>query len=326
MGQHLTYSDTKKQSLQVYGQFGEKVWIPNSKFNASLPRKNANELKNIGLGKFLVIAATGESLEDHIDTLKKHRDNIDIMTCDKSFGLLLDQGIKADYCMICDANIPFKYIEKNIDKTDGVKLLATPYANTEWTKAWRGERYFFVNKDSIESEKIFLPIIGFDSRVIPASTNVSNAMAVFMVGFDEKIRINFSGYEKYFLIGYDYSWRPNGKYYAYMDPKPKRYYMNHMMLLDINRDYVFTSQNLLFSARWLYDYAIYHRPPMFNCSGRGILDIPKKGNLKEELNIVSDIKSKTEAIRDAYKIFQSSTLNYQQSQEYFEKARRRLWQ
>lgn len=322
---HLTYKDTKKQSEQVYGQFGEKVWKPNTKINSELKRRNAMDLKNVGLGKYLVIAATGESLVDHIDTLKKHRDEIDILACDKSFGLLLDQGIKPDYCMICDANIPFKYIEKYLDKTDGVKLISTPYANPEWTRPWKGERYFYVNKDSIESEKIFLPMLGMDTRVIPASTNVSNAMVVFMVGYDEVSKVNFSGYEKIFLVGYDYSWRPNGNYYAYMNPMPKRFYMNHLMMLDINRDYVFTSQNLLFSAKWMFDYCFYHRPPVYNCSGRGLLDIPLKGNLNEELSIVKDIKAKGDIVREAYALLQSATLNYRQSQNHFEKARRGLW-
>lgn len=326
MAGHLTYADTKKQSLQVFGQFGEKVWKPNAKFNSELPRKESKDLRNIGLGKFLVICATGESLEDNIDTLKKHRDEIDIMVCDKSFGLLMEQGIKADYCMICDANIPYRYIEKWIDKTDGVKLISTPYANTEWTKPWKGDRYFYVNKDSIQSEKIFLEIMGKNTRIIPASTNVSNAMVVFMCGYDENTRINFSGYEKIFLVGYDYSWRPKGKYYAYMDPIPKRHYMNHLILLDLNRDYVFTSQNLLFSAKWLYDYCYFHNPNVFNCSGRGILDIKKLGNLTEELNIVKDIKEKTKGIKNAYSILQSATLNYQQAQNNFERARRQLWQ
>lgn len=325
MGGHLTYSDTKKQSLQVFGQFGESVWKPNAQVNVGLPNKSSWELQNIGVGKYLVICATGESLEDHVDTIKKHRDDIDVMACDKSFALLMEQGIKPDYCFICDANIPFRYVEKWIDKSDGVKLIATPYANTEWTKAWKGERYYFVNKDSIETEKVFLPIIGKDTRVIPASTNVSNAMVVYMTGYDEVSRSNFSGYEKLFLVGYDYSWRPNGKYYAYMDPIPKRHYMNHLMLLDINRDYVFTSQNLLFSAKWLYDYCHFHNPNVFNCSGRGILDIRKLGNLKEELNIVKDIKSKTEAVRNAYSLLQSATFNYKQTQNHFEKARRQLW-
>lgn len=326
MSKHLTYSDTKKQSLQVFGQFGEKTWIPNAKINAELTRKNANELKNIGLGKVLVLAAMGESLEDHIETIKKYRDKIDLMVCDKAYAVMMEHGIKPDYCMVCDANIPFRHIEKYIDTTEGTKLIATPYANPEWTKGWKGERYFYVNKDSIESENIFLPIMGKDSRVIPASTNVSNAMLVFMMGYDEKARINFTAYEKFILTGYDYSWRPEGNYYAFNNPKPKRYYMKHMTLLDMNKDYVYSSHNLVFSARWLYDYIMYHRPPVINCSGRGILDIPFKGKLEDEMIKLSEIKNKTKLIRDAYKLFQTSTLNYQQTQNYFEDARRTLWQ
>lgn len=312
--------------MQVFGQFGEKIWIPNSRFNALLPRKHANELKNIGLGKFLVFAAMGESLEENIPTIKKYRDKIDIISCDKSFGVLLDNGIKPDYCMICDANIPFSYFEKYVEESKGVKLIATPYANTKWTEAWKGDRYFYVNKDSIESEKVFLPILGLDSRVIPASTNVSNAMVVFMIGYDEKMRINFSGYEKYLLVGYDYSWRPAGNYYAFMNPMPKRFYMNHATMLDINRDYVFSSNNLIFSARWLHDYVIYHKPPIYNCSGRGILDTPLKSTLEKELSAINNLSDKSKKVVEAYQLFQSATLNYQQTQSYFERARRSLWQ
>src|SRR3990167_8453188 len=99
--------------------------------------------------------------------------------------------------MLCDCNILYKWIEPWIDKNDGVKLIATPYANPEWTKKWKGPIYFYVNRDAIESENVFLPIVGPEGvRTVPASSNVSNAQDVFMTGMDEWDQANFAGYEK----------------------------------------------------------------------------------------------------------------------------------
>lgn len=326
MPKHLTYEDTKRQSLSVFGQFGETVWIPNAKENAKLERRNAHELQNVGLGKVLVLVAMGASLEDHIDTLKKYRDRIDIICCDKSFVPLMDRNVVPNYVMICDANIPARHYETHVLKTKDISLIATPYANTLWTKPWLGPRYFYVNKDAIYSEEVFLPIMGEKTRVIPASSNVSNAMAVFMCGSDEKKRINWAGYERYILVGYDYSWRPDGNYYAWSNPIPKRHYLHHITMLDINRDPIFTSHNLLFSARWLYDYATYHSLPIVNCSGRGLLDIPLKNTLERELSGISSDNTVSARVREAYTLLQHTKSANLQAQRIFDTSREAVCQ
>lgn len=322
MGNIVSWKEVMAQSNTVFNQFGETKWIPFAKENAKLERFNAKELSNIGLGKFLLCCGMGESLEANIDIIRKYRNRFDIIVCDKGFAPLFEHGVKADYVMLCDCNVLYSHIEKYINETNNVKLICTPYANPEWTKAWKGKRYFIVNQDSIETEKIFLPIIGKETRVIPAGSNVSNAIIIFANGADEYSNINFMGYEKYILTGYDYSWRYNGNYYAWADPKPKRYYMCHRTLMDINGDFVHTSENLLFSARWLYSYATTFRLPIVNCSGRGILDIPYKNDLEKELMYIKDDKESIqnlighyEIVKDLYRANKNAEILFQKARE-----------
>ena len=330
MSKLLNYSDVKRQSEAVFKQFGESRWIPYANTNAALERQDMGKLKNSGIGKILVLAAMGESTEDAIPVLQKYRDRFDILVNDKSFGYMIERGITPDYVMLCDANIPFRWIEKYTAKTKGVKLIATPDANIEWTKAWEGERYFYVAEDAIRSERTFLKIMGNDTRVIPAASNVSNAMVVFMVGANNQANINWAGYDKYLLVGYDYSWRPStagdgiktGKYYAFEDPKPKRFYMNHRTILDINNDWVHTSENLLFSAKWLISYLSTFKPPIVNCSGRGILDVPWRDTLEHQLSMIDSSHATVGSVRRqfnmlalAHKVMEEAKLNFELSRE-----------
>lgn len=324
---NLNWKDVVKQSKQVYGQFGESKWLPYAKKNVQLTRRNTNELRNAGVGKYLLLCAMGESLEANIDVIKQYRDRVDIVTCDKGFSPLLKAGIVADYVMVCDCNILFHHIESEIDKTEGVKLLATPYANPTYTKTWNGDRYFYINQDAIQTEKKFIDIFGNDVRIIPAGSNVSNAMLVFFTGSDEYQNINWGGYEKYILVGYDYSWRPDGSYYAYSNPIPKRNYMNHRTVLDINGDMTYTSENLWFSAKWLNQYISAFKLPVVNCSGRGLLFLGNEGlgDLKTTLSNINPDKRSIAAVKDQYESLRLATMNYQNSQMLFDKTRRQRY-
>ena len=326
----LSYRDVKRQSETVLGQFREK-WLSHSRENASHPnRKDCEELRLCGLGKVLVVCAMGESLEDAIPVIRKYRERCDVMACDKTFGPLLDAGITPDFVQICDANIPYSWLEKWVEKTRGVKLIATAYANVDWTRAWKGPIYFYLNRDAIDSQKEFSPIMGAKTRTIPAGSNVSNALVIFMLGVDETSQGNWAGYEQYLLTGYDYSWRPksadlgpgirDGKYYAFNDPRPKRWYMQHRTLLDMNRDIVHTSENLLFSAKWLFSYVTNYNLPVVNCSNRGLLDIPLRANLEDVLSRVRDpsltapqARSNFEALTKSYEAMKAAEKAFMES-------------
>lgn len=285
MGVLLSNKEVVSQSERVYAQFGKK-WNDFSHFNFKLDHRNTEELKNIGIGKVLLMVAMGESTEALLPTIKENRHLFDLVTNDKCFGLLMDNGITPDYVMLCDANVPFKFFEPYIEKSKNVKLISTVYGNIEWTEKWKGDRYFYINRDSIQSELEFLKIFGNDTRMIPAGSNVSNAMVTFFNGADNRVNINWAGYERYLLVGFDYSWRPDGNYYAFLDPKPKRHYMNHRTLIDLYGHVAFTSENLLFSAKWLVSYVTSFKLPVVNCSERGILEI-KRDTLKNQLSKIN---------------------------------------
>jgi hypothetical protein len=322
----LSSKDVIAQSNAVFNQFGESKWIPYAKANAKLPRRPSKELANKGVGRFLVCAAMGESLEDAAPLLRAYRDRIDIVTNDKCFGPLLDHGVKADYVILCDCNILFDHIKGYLPETKGVKLLATPYANVEWTQAWQGERYFFINKDAIQTERHFTPLFGEDTRIIPAGSNVSNAMLTYFLGIDNETQINFSAYEKFLAVGFDYSWRPKGNYYAWANPAPKRFYMNHRTLLDIRRDLVFTSENLFFSAKWLVSYVNAFRAPVVNCSGRGLLAIPLQNSLEAELKMIHPDTTRRAAVRRHFDEAVAANKTLALARESFQKSREDLYQ
>lgn len=337
MGVLLGYKDVKKQSEAVWNQVGDKIWLPYAEVNSKLEQGNTKELKLSGLGKFCVLAAMGESLQEAIPTLKKYRDQFDLVTCDKGFGVLVDNGITPDYVQLADCNIPYeKWLAPYVEKTEGVKLLATCYANTAWTKAWRGPRYFYVNRDAIDSQKKFMEIMAKGIRTIPAGSNVSNAMVIFMLGVDENSQANWAGYEEYFLTGYDYSWRPqsaeqssdvkSGNYYAFNNPFPKRAYMQHRTVLDLMGDISHTSENLLFSAKWLYSYITAYNLPVINCSGRGILDIPRRMPLDKALSSIQTSKERTDRIKQGFAIVTKSFELLEMNKAAFETSRRLLWQ
>lgn len=317
--QDLTYTDVKRQSLAVFGQFGQSKWIPFAKENAAHhKRRDAGDLRWCGVGKTLLSVAMGASLEKHVETIKKYRDRVDIVTCDKGFQKLMERGIRPDYVMLCDCNVVWqKWGPSEVD-TSGVKLIATPYANVDWTRKWRGPIYFYVNRDAINSEEVFLEIMGHGTRTVPASSNVSNAQLIFFTGMDEWNRTPFAGYEQHVLVGYDYSWRPQGNYYAWTDPRPKRLYMNHRTLRDINGELVYSSENLIFSARWLSHYLrAFPQLKAVNCSD-GLLEIPP-ANLESTLAGIDVGKGR--AIRAAQEVVASAQTALAKAREHLTQLR-----
>lgn len=348
----LDYKDVKRQSEAVWGQFGESVWLPYTQINVRLPnRRDPEELRECGVGRVALLAAMGASLEEHVELIKANRDKVDVITCDKGFGTLLEHGIKADYVQLCDCNIQYKWLEPYVNETKGVKLLATTYANVEWTTRWQGPIYFYLNKDALQSEKKFLPLLGVPDtaklridtdtlplqsarvRIIPAGSNVSNAMLIFMIGADEENQHSFSGYERFLLTGYDYSFRPSGpefacktgNYYAFANPVPKRHYMNHRTMLDINGDPVATSENLLFSAKWLYSYVTAYNLPVINCSGRGMLDIPLKMGMAEALGRINASPEARSRVRRDLEVCRQASSVFSAAQENLTESRRVIW-
>jgi hypothetical protein len=121
-------------------------------------------------------------------------------------------------------------------------------------------------------------------NVIPAATNVSNAMVVFLTQSDNIARRNFFGYDKILLIGYDYSWKANGKYYAFdHDGGGKRQYMQHSFIVTPSGEFAYTSGNLAFSKDWLEKYVRTYNLPVIQCGKDSLLTLGKTSDLEAQI-------------------------------------------
>lgn len=278
----VTAEQTLAQSKNAYNQWCVQ-WRDQAKQNSKYVKKSLNDFLNVGVGKAILSVANGYSFEANIEAIKEHQDKVDILCCDKTLGHLLDNGITPTYCMVCDANVDYEtYMEKWKDKLQNTIMFANVCANPKWVENgnWK-DRYFFVNKDVINSEKEFSKLSGC-TDFIPAGTNVSNAMVVLLTNSDERGRRNFFGYDKILLIGYDYCWLPDKNYYAF-DNCTKRHYMRHVYCRTIDGRLAYTSNNLLFSARWFEQYVQTFDLPVVQCAVESVLGLKYKGKLEDQM-------------------------------------------
>lgn len=301
------------QSKAAYGQWG-KQWREHATIHSKYKMKSLEDFRNTGIGKAVLCVANGYSFEEHIDIIKENKNNVDIIACDKTLGNLLDHGIEPTYCMVCDANVDYKkYLEPYKDKLQNTILFINVCGNPEWTEKgnWK-DRYFFSNKDILGSEKEFMSLSGC-TNVIPAGTNVSNAMVILMNQSCENGVKNFFGYDKILLIGFDYSWRENGKYYAFDESgQGKRQYMAHMYLTTETGSWAYTSGNLFFSMQWLEKYIKTYGVPAVQCTRESLLNSIKRSDLKEQMqykyktedaNVVRQIVNELKSLTAKMKAF-----------------------
>jgi len=281
----LSQQEVLKQSEGALAQWEEK-WRKHSKINGEIFKERGvrqRELMFKGIGKTGLLIAYAPSLEDNIDIVKKYKDNdgLEIICVDKAFKSLVDNGIIPDYVLLCDAGVDYnKWLKPCIDKTKNVTLLSNINGNPDWTSNWKGPINFFVNKDNIQSEKIFSGISGC-TDIIPAGSNVGNSVVIFAGGVLK--------YDQFLLLGYDFCWGDDDNYYAF-DDSDKRYWMKQLNAIDSSGRMVSTSSNLLFSSRWLVDFyksVIYPSGArLYNCSGKGLLGAVPMVDLEKKLSKV----------------------------------------
>jgi hypothetical protein len=269
------------------------------------------QLRNIGIGRAMLIVATGYSLEQNIGTIQEHWKKIDIMCCDKSLGILLDHGITPKYCVIQDARVSFDlYLKKwaNDPRIKEITAIINICANPEWSHraSWK-KIIFHANRDAMGYEKEFMKAANCNNMVI-AGTNVSNAMLVIATQCSEADRRNFMGYDKYVLIGFDYCWTFEGNYYAFnKDGNGKASYMRHLYMIDVHGQEVYTSTNLHQSAVWGQSYVKNYMLPVVNCSNQTLLGVGKQFNLAEQMQYEFDIED-NELVKELDKELKSVTL------------------
>jgi len=275
-------SDVLKQSQCAYGQWA-KQWRVHAKTHGEhFPEmKDLLDFQNIGVGRAIVAIGNGYSFEQNIETLKKYRENVDIICVDKCLIHCINNGITPDFVLVCDANVSYeKYLEPVKDKLKDITLFANVCCNPKWTigPEWKDVR-FFALKDVLKSEIEFAGLSGCPT-IIPAGTNVSNAAIILLTQSDNDGRRNFFGYDKILLVGYDYCW--DESYYAFdKTGDGKTHYMRGVHLFSTNAELVYTSTNLLFSARWLEKYVKAYRLQVIQTSKKTIVAGWKFGDLAE---------------------------------------------
>lgn len=277
-------SQIKNQSNSAYKQWCEQ-WRAHSKEHSKFKMKPLSQFENIGIGKTVVCVANGYSFEEQIETIKNNKDNVDILCCDKTLGNLIENGIFPTYCMVCDANVNYeKYLKPYEDKLKNTVLFINVCANPEWSKNgnWK-DIYFFVNQDVIDSHVEFSNISGCQN-FIPAGTNVSNAMVILLTQSDNTARRNFFGYDKIALVGFDYSWKANGKYYAFNeDGDGKNQYMKHLYVTTPSGEFAYSSGNLTFSMQWLDQYVKTFNLPVIQTAKDSLLQFGKYSDLEKQM-------------------------------------------
>lgn len=258
-------------SKAAYGQWA-KQWRENAHQHKGFTDGSFEDFRHSGIGKAALLVANGYSFEENIETIKKYKDNVDVIACDKTLGHLLDHGIEPYICIVCDANVSFeKYLAKWKDKLQNTILFNNVCGNPRWTKEGNWKKiYTFVNEDVLGSEKEFMAISGCKNKVT-AGTNVSNMMIVLMVQANNQRNQNLFSYDKLILIGFDYSWRHDGGYYAFdYNGDGKRFYMRHSIALANGGKLIYSSNNLSASASWAKLYVENFKVPVAQCSTYGL--------------------------------------------------------
>lgn len=280
----MTNDEIVKQSKNAYKQWCEQ-WRANAKFHKGMATKSFEDFRNIGIGKAVLLVANGYSFEENIETIKKYSHNVDIVACDKTLGHLLRHGINPTYCIVCDANVSYeKYMKPYQDQLDQTILFQNVCGNTEWTKNgnWK-DKYFYVNKDVMNYEKEFSALSGC-KNFVTAGTNVSNMMVVILTQADNERRQNLFAYDKILLIGFDYSWKYNGKYYAFdQEANGKTFYMRHIYGISPSGEMIFTSNNLSASNSWLKTYVDVFKLNTVQCGKDALSPIGRMGNLEDHI-------------------------------------------
>lgn len=280
MNQH----EVVAQSRAAYRQWAEK-WRRNATAHAAYPKKPLVDFQLSGLGKACLVVANGYSLEENIDVLRAGQGSVDIACVDKALPHLIRNGIKPKFCMVADASVSVDYLEPVKDELQDTILFMNVCGNPEWTAMgnWK-EVYFYVNRDACQYEKEFSALSGCDN-LIPAGTNVSNALLVLLTQTDNGGPQNFFAYDKYLLLGFDYCWDDDGYYAFDKTGNGKANYMRMIFLHDLAGRYVYTSSNLLYSVKWLNAYvtAGANAFSVFQTSDRSIFAGRKLVSLAEQL-------------------------------------------
>ena len=289
--QLLSKSEIESQSNHAYERWRD-LWHVNASKNAAFAEK-ADDIAGIGQNKKAIIFSFGTSLKENIRDIKssKLHYECDVICIDKALKTCLVMGIIPKYCVISDAQVSFEeYGDIAPEVCARITLLSASTANYKWAEHWnksKGKVYFYLNKDSIRTHRIFGKYFKDKATyLIPAGSNVGNAAYA--------LTALILGYRAIYLAAYNYSFPLLGDYYGEQSEEPidfnlkikKKSLYNHYTMIDLAGNIVQCSHNMQFSAKWLLGFvAQMHKKGIdtVNITGSGILKIQKQARIRKEV-------------------------------------------
>ncbi len=173
------------------------MWAANRRSNLQKDFSAISDLKrNISVKRNIAVVSAGPSLNDNIEFLKKHKENLLIIAVNSSLKRIAAEGIKADISVMLDpAPKTERYLDNIEDYTEDIPMITVSNGSRAYIDRYRGKMYLITDEE-----------YGRDS----AGYVWSFGGTVASLGLDVAF---FLGAENIFLIGNDLGF-PGGKNYA----------------------------------------------------------------------------------------------------------------
>ena len=186
---HRRIEATNAATLKKYGKRFERNIRRNIKKFKEGRFRSFEALRNSTLGRHIMIAGAGPTLDSHIDEIRQNRNRFLLLAVDTAAGLLQRQGIEPDYVVTGDPQF-YNALHLLFFHSENSRLIAplsTYCINTE--KSWK-EGYFYGTRfpaEAAEAKKNRIPILGSGGTVAAAAVEAARLMGagtVSLVGID----------------------------------------------------------------------------------------------------------------------------------------------
>ena len=227
---------------------------------------------NVFKGKSAVIVGVGPSLNDHIELLREHQDEIVIVCCDAAIPVLTDNGIMPHVVVVADPSNRQIPNFKDRDCSGFLTVIPTvvhPMVLDEVRKSCK-TAWYNIMQDGSNLCMLIPSVVGQKGGLIPGVLTTGMAMQVAM----------FMGCWPITFIGHDLGWYDvNGPGYVDgVDPNKVSWQRDHKILggdslivEDVNGRLVTTEINFFTFVGWVNRYLDHEKLKIYNSSECGIL-------------------------------------------------------
>jgi len=257
-----------------------EIWKSHLKDNRSLFKQTGwatNALQGKEKDNTAIICGSSPAIGKQLETLKKISTDDNFVVCALSSNIvyLLNNGIKPKYCIVVDADESTgrDWDELDVEKTQGIVLIANTYAYPPMLRKWQGPLYFLdLQSADEEFEKMKTDLygkvngIGSGFPAIFAQFNIMAAAAYLILECPVLL-----------FVGHELSFKDEAAQY-YVDHKDFRDQEKRFPWKDIYGNKVHTTVNLVAVKLGLEGFLelLSGNGWFFNCTEAGIFGISKK--------------------------------------------------